>query len=311
MSETTTTDEAPTQRRELMAVPPQAGGRVMAFIPQTPEEIKWTIGMVVGAGLAPNSYGGDQKKMAIGIMKGLEVGLPPITALEWIAVINGRPTIWGDGAISLVHASGHLAGYEETEVGDKPGDDAELDGFADDYGFEVRMTRRSVDGPFIGRFTVGDAKRAKLWMNPRRDPWMKYPKRMLRMRAAGFAIRNGFADCLAGMMIREEVEDLPMPAPERKDTSFLDGDAPQEELTHDEAPPQKPEPDVLDDPAPPYAAKRDKIMESIANAEAPDAIDSLLTTAFGPDIEAMPPAVAAEIQQAAAARKAEFSEQVA
>ena len=101
MTAVATTDDAPTRGREMTAVPPSAGGRVMAFIPQTPEEIKWTIGMVVGAGLAPNSYGNDQKKMAIGIMKGLEVGLPPITALEWIAVINGRPTIWGDGAISL------------------------------------------------------------------------------------------------------------------------------------------------------------------------------------------------------------------
>ena len=45
--------------RELAAVAPAAGGKVMALIPQTPEEIKWTIGMVVGAGLAPDSFKGD------------------------------------------------------------------------------------------------------------------------------------------------------------------------------------------------------------------------------------------------------------
>ena len=42
----------------------------------------------------------------IAIMHGLEVGLSPLSALQRIAVINGRPTIWGDGALALVKASG-------------------------------------------------------------------------------------------------------------------------------------------------------------------------------------------------------------
>lgn len=213
-------------RQEIMAVAPRSGGNVQAFIPRTAEEIKWTVGMILGAGLAPDSYNNDQKKIAVGIMKGLEVGLPPLSALANIAIINGRPTIWGDGAIALAQGHGLVAKMEENEFGPKPGEGAEVNIFQDEYGYEVKIWRRGQESPYIGRFTVGDAKRAKLWMNPKRAPWMNYPKRMLRMRAIGFAIRNGFADALAGMMIREEVEDLPPMKNVTPDKSYLD-DAPK------------------------------------------------------------------------------------
>lgn len=211
---------------ELKAVPPKAGGDVRAIVPQNLEEVKYIAGLIISAGLAPSSYNNDHRKIALGIMKGAEVGLPPITALSSIAIVNGRPTIWGDGAIALVLANRQLSKIAEFELGAGPGEGGGLDCFGDDYGFEVQMWRTGVDGPFIGRFTVGDAKRAKLWANPKRGPWMQYPKRMLRMRAVGFAIRNGFADCLAGMMVREEVEDLPPAAAPPANTDFLDGDAP-------------------------------------------------------------------------------------
>lgn len=214
------------QPQELPAVAPKVGRDVMAFIPKTPEEIKWTVGMVVGAGLAPDSYKNDQKKIALGIMKGLEIGMPPLAALSNIAIINGRPTIWGDGAIAVAQSAGLLVGIEETEIGTVPSTETTVQDFAGDYGIEVKLHRKGVSGAFIGRFTVGDAKRAKLWANASKQPWMLYPKRMLRMRAIGFAIRNGFADCLAGMYIREEVEDMPTAAPEKTPVAFLEDDAP-------------------------------------------------------------------------------------
>lgn len=221
-----TTEIAPAnQPRELTPVAPKVGHDIRAFIPTTIEEIKWTVGMVVNAGLAPDSYKGDQKKIALGIMKGLEIGMPPLAALANIAIINGRPTIWGDGAIALAQARGVLSGIEEIEVGiPQAGLQEAVHDWPSDYGIEVKLSRKGVQGAFIGRFTVGDAKRAKLWANASKQPWMLYPKRMLRMRAIGFAIRNGFADCLAGMYIREEVEDMPAPPPERADTSFLNDD---------------------------------------------------------------------------------------
>ena len=62
------------------------------------------------------------------------------------------------------------------------------------------------DGTVIERqFSVEDARRAGLW--GKAGPWTQYPDRMLQMRARGFASRDGAADALSGLYLREEVED--------------------------------------------------------------------------------------------------------
>ena len=66
---------------------------------------------------------------------------------------------------------------------------------------------------------MADAKQAGLWdQNPtvtkygktkaNDSPWYRYPKRMLKARALGFAWEDGGADALKGMMYREEAEDM-------------------------------------------------------------------------------------------------------
>ena len=52
----------------------------------------------------------------VGILYGMEVGLSPIAALQRMAIIDGRPTIWGDAALALVEASGLLVKIEDRIV---------------------------------------------------------------------------------------------------------------------------------------------------------------------------------------------------
>jgi hypothetical protein len=209
------------QARELEAVPPKAGGKVEAIVPRNMEELKYVAGLIIGGGIAPDSYKNDAKKIALGIMAGAEVGLPPLAALRNIAIINGRPAIYGDGLAGLVQRSGKVKSVVVQKVGVVPGESDGPEKYKDDFGFEVRVWRTGQDEPYIGRFTVGDAKRAKLWMNPKRAPWMQYPQRMLMIRARTFAYRDAFADSLEGLMVREELEDIPAPV-KAADTSFLD-----------------------------------------------------------------------------------------
>jgi predicted transcriptional regulator len=56
-------------------------------------------------------------------------------------------------------------------------------------------------------YSQNDAQTAGLW--GKQGPWKQHPKRMLAMRARGFALRNQFADALAGLVTREEAEDIP------------------------------------------------------------------------------------------------------
>lgn len=212
----------------------RAGASVTPIIPRTIEEVGRIAKAVITAGLQPDSYKGNNpeemiSKVIIGIMKGSEVGLPPISALSTIAVINNRPVIWGDGAVALIQAKGLLerivtkwSGGTEIVEGKEP----VPNDFPADYKCTVEIYRRGFKEPFVGEFSVRDAIRAGLWGNTKRDPWMKYPKRMLFIRARAFAIRDGFADVLAGLSLREEIEDLGPEAPAKTDTSFLDSKPP-------------------------------------------------------------------------------------
>jgi hypothetical protein len=131
----------------------------------------------------------------VAIQWGREVGLGPLQALQNIAVINGRPSIWGDAALALVRGHPDCASVQEG---------AEGEGDARHGWCEV--TRRG-EQPQRRTFSIADAKRAGLW--GKSGPWTQYPDRMLQLRARGFAIRDVFPDALRGVLTREEAEDTP------------------------------------------------------------------------------------------------------
>jgi hypothetical protein len=198
-----------------------ASGEIDAIVPRSVEEAYRMAEMIVRAGLAPDSYKGDPKAIVVGIMKSLEVGLPPLTGLNNIAIINGRPSIWGDGAVALVQNSGYIEDIVSERTMEKPS--GQLADWPDEYGHRVTIKRSGHGGgTYVGEFTIADAKRAKLWLNHKRAPWINYPDRMLYNRARAFALRDGFADALMGLSIREEMEDIPAPPPEAVDASFLE-----------------------------------------------------------------------------------------
>jgi hypothetical protein len=67
--------------------------------------------------------------------------------------------------------------------------------------------RRGYERPTLTSFSVADAKKAGLW--GKSGPWTQYPKRMLQLRARGFALRDAFPDVLKGLVTAEEAQDYP------------------------------------------------------------------------------------------------------
>ncbi len=193
------------------------GNALSPIIPRTVEEVGRLADAVIAAGMVPNSYNGTnaagtKSKLMIGIMKGLEVGFGPITALSHICIINNRPSLYGEAAIALCHRGGAIEWAKHCFTGEEG---------KDDWTARYSIKRRDQTGTYYGQFSVGDAKRAHLWANPKRTPWIEYPQRMLLARARAFALREGFADYLMGLSIAEEAEDLPAPPPITTDISFL------------------------------------------------------------------------------------------
>ncbi len=186
-------DKGEPTRKPMKRPPLRAGGRPCAIVPRTLEEAMAFARAVVAARMAPSGFETPEACM-IAILHGMEVGLTPLSALQRIAVIGGRPTIWGDGAMALVRASGLAASIEERIEGTGPTD-----------WVGICSVRRKGDAhPVERRFSSEDAKRARLW--GKAGPWSDYPQRMLQMRARAFALRDVFADVLGGLYLREEIE---------------------------------------------------------------------------------------------------------
>jgi len=152
--------------------------------------------MVAKSEFAPKDFRGKPESCLLAIQHGSEIGLSPMQSLQNIACINGRPAIWGDAALALCLASPVCDGIHETIEGD-----------GDNMTAVCQTSRKGKDANVVGRFSVADAKRAGLW--GKSGPWTQYPKRMLQLRARGFALRDAFPDVLRGLVTAEEAQDYP------------------------------------------------------------------------------------------------------
>ena len=159
--------------------------------------------MVASSEFAPKDFKNKPESCLLAIQHGSEVGLSPMQSLQSIAVINGRPTIWGDAAMALVQSSPACEYVREYTEGE-----------GDNLTAVCEAKRRGYPAPTTVRFSVADAKKAGLW--GKTGPWSQYPSRMLQLRARGFALRNAFADALRGLITAEEAQDYPTPEPCRE-----------------------------------------------------------------------------------------------
>jgi hypothetical protein len=160
--------------------------------------------MIATSSFCPAGFKGKSGDVLCAIQYGMEVGLLPMQALQSIAVINGKPSIYGDGLIGLCQASGELEYIKET--------------FDDSTMSATCTVKRKGKPERTAVFSSEDAKKAGLWNKP--GVWQGYPKRMLQMRARGFPLRDEFADILKGLITEEEAKDYPV---EASQTTMVDG----------------------------------------------------------------------------------------
>ena len=146
---------------------------------------------VVRSGLAPKGMERPEA-VIIALQLGAELGLPPMASLQNIAVINGRPCVWGDAALAVCQGDSRFRDIEET-----------FDPQTETATCSVWLRGRAQ--PVVRTFSRPDAQRAGLWGKP--GPWQQYPQRMLQMRARAFALRDALPGALRGLYFAEEVQD--------------------------------------------------------------------------------------------------------
>lgn len=152
--------------------------------------------MTARSELCPKDFKGKPESVLIAMQMGYELGLQPMQALQNIAVINGRPTLWGDAMLAIVEDSGLLEDFWE-----------DLEGQGEQMVAVCYSKRPNRSKGRTTRFSVQDAKTAGLW--GKSGPWQSYPTRMLQMRARGWNLRDNYPDVLKGMYTREEAIDMP------------------------------------------------------------------------------------------------------
>jgi hypothetical protein len=126
------------------------------------------------------------------VIRASELGIGPATALAGMHVINGKPSMSADLMVAIcrqrrdicqyfycVESTIESATWETWRIGDP--------------------------APTRSTFTMEDAERAELTKNPM---WRKYPRNMLKKRAAAFLVRDVYSDLLTGLTESDEARDI-------------------------------------------------------------------------------------------------------
>lgn len=152
--------------------------------------------------LIPKAFQQRPGDVFVAMMWSHSLGIPIVQGLQGIAVINGKPSLYGDALLAVCMGSGQMADIEETVTGS-----------ADNLTATCKVTRRGKPTPVVSTFSIADARAAGLLGKP--GPWKQYTSRMLKMRARAFALRDAFPDVLSGIASAEEMQDVEGTATEK------------------------------------------------------------------------------------------------
>jgi hypothetical protein len=178
---------------------------------ETFEQLMKFAEMASKSDLVPKDFKGNPGNILIAWEMGAEIGLSRMQALQSIAVINGRPSVWGDAIPAL--AQGHPDYEWHREYYDEEKQAA------------VCTVKRKGAPEHTYQFSMSDVVAGGYDKKP--GPWQTERKRMMQMRARR-AFRDQFADALKGVYIAEEAQDIqpseqvPVTIIERPKTSQVD-----------------------------------------------------------------------------------------
>lgn len=117
---------------------------------------------------------------------GMELGIPPMTALRTIHVINNTPSCSGQAMLALIRRSNKVT--------------VTITGSATEA--KVYMKRRDTGDEYTAHWTIERAQTAGLLSNP---TWKKFPQQMLQWRGVSEAAVFLCSDIIGGLYTVEEI----------------------------------------------------------------------------------------------------------
>lgn len=121
------------------------------------------------------------------LLTGRELGLPAMASLRSIHEVNGRPVLGADAMVACVRRSGLCASWRVTESTPER--------------CTITTIRRGEEHAESVTWTLEDARRAGCGG----PSWAKFPRQMLRHRAAAELARSVYPDVILGLYTPEEL----------------------------------------------------------------------------------------------------------
>lgn len=189
------------QLMELKAEPgselAKAQARQLAFLTDQREAA-----MYAKSNMVPKEYRGNIADATIAVRLAHRVGADPLTTMQNLHVINGRPSWSAQFLIAVFNATGRFDPISFEFFGEEGSDAWGCEAVSADKrtGKELRSTR----------ITIKMAK-AEGWLSKSGSKWKTMPSQMMRYRAAAFLIRTVAPEISHGLLSAEEAEDIAPP----------------------------------------------------------------------------------------------------
>jgi len=175
---------------------PMVQNRTFGITPRGIDEAIRLAKIMAASGLMPKSIE-TPEAVFVAMQMGAEIGLSPMASVQNIAVINGRPGIYGDAALAIVRSSGLLEEFKEWSEGERK---------KPDWTYFCRVKRKGCEA-VTGSFSWAEACEAGFDQVKPESPWKRWTNRMMQFKARNFAMRDQFADFLKGIRTIEENSD--------------------------------------------------------------------------------------------------------
>lgn len=157
--------------------------------------------------LVPDNYRNKPEDCTIAIDIANRNGMSPLSVMQNLYVVKGKPTWSGQACIAMLRASKEYEHVKPVMVGERN---------TDEWGCYFKAIDKS-DGEVV-KGTLVTIKMAKDegWYSKPGSKWQTMPEQMLQYRAASFFARIYMPNALMGYSVEGEVEDIsktPMQAP--------------------------------------------------------------------------------------------------
>lgn len=154
----------------------------LAVIPRSIGEVQSLAEILVKSTLLPEALRGKIPDVIFQILTGQELGLPPMSSIRGVHIVQGKPILSADVMVALVRASGSCEYFQvetETET-------------------SVTYVAKRKGDPKEQRYTWSDEDTKLAGLNTK-DNWRLYKKQMRRARCRAILARDIWPDILAGI----------------------------------------------------------------------------------------------------------------